>query len=688
MNPKDHPELLDELVEFYRVYYADEIAEFVQCYPKDRKTLFVEHGDLFNHNPDFAEDYLNRPDDCQTLLEEALTQYDLPVDVDLSNANVAVTDTRNSIERKGVGELTEKDLGQYVALRCQLGQVSERKPRLKQAAFECQKDGTITEVEQRFSSTQEPVECDFCENQGPFNLDEEQSEWVDQRLVKLQTPPEKKSGAEILGYCLGDMADPDGVNIQDKAGSRVTVLGKLEADYSSLFGGRDDDPVADEYFVPHAFVWGDNLSDEIDENEYRTEVNDVSSRPDAIDVFKRNIDPTLVITDGWDEALEMATVWLFAAPRIDPVEGKTVRGDIHMLFVSDPGMNKSDFAQTLAEISPKALMKDAEGMSSSVSLTAAATREGFGDDSWTIEPGALPKANNGHLILDEIDKGPDGFLNGIHSPLEGEQLLRVEKAGKEATLATRCGFLALGNPVDGRFNPMDDIAEQVDLHPALMSRFDLICTMEDQPDKDVDGEIAGGVLDSIDESARLDHGELDASEATAVTGDVSRDVMKAWVKIARQEVAPMLTEEAKATLKEYYVNVRDANDDNSDTVPATARKLVAGVRISMAYARCELSEKVTERHAERAVELSKSIMGQHNFDPETGDFDANRTTEQPSSQKERVEAITDCLQGDPKEVDEIVEQTGLAKGTVEHRLEKMKERGEVYSPQMGKYQAT
>jgi replicative DNA helicase Mcm len=220
-----------------------------------------------------------------------------------------------------------------------------------------------------------------------------------------------------------------------------------------------------------------------------------------------------------------------------------------------------------------------------------------------------------------------------------------------------------------------------------MSRFDLICTMQDSPDEDTDEEIASGVLDSIDESARLDHGELTSENANHVTGEVPRDVMKAWVKIARSEIQPLLTSEAKAVLKEFYVDARQLNDEESDTPPATARKLVGGIRIAMAFARCELSETVEQRHAERAVNLSRSIIGK-NFDPETGDFDANRTTETPSSQQERVQAITDCLRDEPKEIDEIVERTGLAQGTVEHRIEKLKERGEVYSPEMGKYLAT
>jgi len=679
------PALVNDLVTFLKDYYKDEIAMFAQKYPKERQSLYVDYKDLYRCDriDGFEDDYLIAPNQFKDYLEEALRNYDLPVDVSLDNAHVRVTDPDEYITRKGLGQLTEDDLGKYTAIRCQIGKVSERKPRLKVGCFECQRCGTITRIPQSFAQSQEPHQCQGCERTGPFNLNENESEWVDQRKLLLESPPEKKSGAELVAYCLDDLADPPEVDILDKAGSRVTVLGKLEADKSSLFG-RGEEPVADEYFVPHAFVWGDNLTNEVDVDEYRSDVKEYASRDNAIDTFKHNIDPSLVVTEAWEQALEMAVPYLFGAPRINPPNSSPIRGDIHMLFVSDPGMKKSDFAGQLAELSPKALKKDSEGMSSEVALTAAATRGGFGDDSWSIEPGALPKANRGHLILDEIDKGPDGFLNGIHSPLEGEQMLRVEKAGQEANLATRCGFLALGNPTEGRFDPYEPIAEQVDLHPALMSRFDLICTMQDQPDRETDGEIGGGVLDNIDESARVDYGELDPAEADTVSGEVPRNVMKAWVKIAREEINPLLTEEAKAALKEFYVETRQLNGDENEKPPATARTLVGGVRIAMAFARCELSNEVEKRHAERAINLSRTIVGK-NFDPETGDFDANRTTETPSSQEERVNAIKECIIDDAKEIDEIVTLTGISESSVKHRIEKLSQQGSIIEPTTGKY---
>jgi len=674
MSMAEQQELVDVFAEFFRNYYRDELGELAQKYPKDKQGIKIEAKDLFRKDSALLDDWIENPGEMQEYAEEALELVEIPVDQSLEGANVHLTDTNGYIDRKGVGDLREDDLGKYVALQCQLSLVAERKPRLKVAMFVCQQcaPGSV-QMPQPFMDTQEPHQCPHCERQGPFNIDEKASEWVDQRKVKLKSPPEQDSEGEIIGYCLSELADPQGINLLEQAGARVTVFGRLEADMSSLFGRGQNEPVPDEYFVPEAFEFGKEQQDEIEVDEYRADVDDWTGTDNPIEIFKHNIDPSLVVTDEWDTALEMATVYLFGAPRIDPPGADTVRGDLHMLFVSDPGMNKSAFSEKLAELSPMAVKKDSEGMSSSVALTAAATQEGFGDDSWTIEPGALPKANNGHLILDEIDKGPDGFLNGIHSPLEGTQTLHVEKAGKEATLSTRCGFLALGNPVEGRVDQYTPVAEQVDLHPALMSRFDLICVMSDTVDSDVDRKVVSGVLDSIDESARIDYGELDLEDAESVSGDVPREVMKAWVKIARDEIQPMMTPEAKERIADFYVDTRQLNGEDSDTTPVTARTIPAWWRMAAAYARAEHSDKILQRHAERAVNLSKQIIGQQNLDPETGEFDADRTTEAPSSQKQRIEAIKMALRSDGElTAAEIAEKTAIEQSKVEHRLEKLR----------------
>jgi len=668
--------LLDNFNELFRDYYREDIAKLAQSYPKDRQSLYVEAKDVWRYDSALLEDWKNEPAKIRETAEEALPHVDIPIDIDLEGAHVRLTDSNDYLDRLGVGELYAEHETNLIAVRGRVGQVTGARTKLTVAAFECQRCGTITRMPQPDTDFQEPHECQGCERQGPFHVNFNQSERINQQKLKLEEPPHEQtngSGQEILVYCHNDLIHEGGENgLVDTAGETVTIIGEYLPDETDLQGRGNVTPTYDCYFKAHSIVFDDDRTDEIDVDKHRDEVNQYASRADAIDVFRESIDPGLTITDKWDMATLMATGYAFGAPRIDPEDGDMVRGDLHMLFVSDPGMRKSVFADKLAELLPNSEIRQATGMSSDVGLTAAAQQDEFGDGGWSLSPGALPRANGGHLIIDEIDKGPG--LGGIHDALEGSQELKIDKAGIQATLATRVGFMALGNPTEGRFDPYEPIAEQIDLDPALMSRFDLIVTMSDEADRDMDTEIATGVLDSVDESARLEYGDMETSEAEAVTPEVPREVMKAWVKIAREEINPLLSEDAKNVLRDYYVDTRQLNDEESDKPPATARTLLGGIRLSMAFARAELSEEVTERHAELAKEVSKAVVAQ-NFDPESGEWDADRTTETPSSQQERVEAIEMCLRSDGKlTLDEIADRTGISERKIEHRLEKLRNR--------------
>jgi len=164
--------------------------------------------------------------------------------------------------------------------------------------------------------------------------------------------------------------------------------------------------------------------------------------------------------------------------------------------------------------------------------------------------------------------------------------------------------------------------------------------------------------------------------------------MQAWVTIARDEIRPQLTDAAKAMLQEFYVDTRQLNSDSdTDTPPVTARKLVTGWRLSAARARVELSNTIKVHHAEWAIKLSKQVVGE-NFDPETGTFDADRTTEGRTSQQQRVEIIVSCLKqaSDPLSVEEISEETGITQDIVENRIDDLYQKGELMEPNTGTFE--
>ncbi|MFP4032402.1 MAG: AAA family ATPase, partial [Desulfococcaceae bacterium] len=218
-----------------------------------------------------------------------------------------------------------------------------------------------------------------------------------------------------------------------------------------------------------------------------------------IEAYRDSIVPNIHADEKLETFLEASVAWLFNAYRIDPENGPTYRGDLHMGLIGDPGLGKSTILQSLAAIAPKSEFRSGTGLSA-VGLTAAAVQEEFaGKTEWTLQPGVLPRANGGHCIIDEVDDVVDEKTKKMHDALEGEQMVKVDKAGIEADLPSRTALFASGNPTDGRFDRYAPIADQIDLDPALFDRMDLVFALQDEVDAERDANKAGHALDAWDD---------------------------------------------------------------------------------------------------------------------------------------------------------------------------------------------
>jgi len=340
--------------------------------------------------------------------------------------------------------------------------------------------------------------------------------------------------------------------------------------------------------------------------------------------------------------------------------------------------------------------------------TAAAVRDDFGEgQQWTLEAGALVLADQGIAAVDELDKMRAEDQSAMHEALE-QQSISVSKAGINATLKSRCSLLGAANPTYGRFDEYEPIGEQIDLAPPLISRFDLIFTVTDQPDEEKDAELAEHILQT-NYAGELNTHRTETStsnytkeEVERITDDVAPtidpDFLRKYVAYAQRNCYPTMTEDAKSAIQQYYVDLRTTGDDEDAPVPVTARKLEALVRLSEASARVRLSDTVEESDAQRAIDIAQYCLEDIGLDPETGELDADMIeTGTSKSQRDRIKNIKQLIATIEEEYDEgapvdiiieRAEEEGLETSKAEHEIEKLKQKGEVYEPQQNHLRTT
>jgi DNA replicative helicase MCM subunit Mcm2 (Cdc46/Mcm family) len=226
-------ELTDRFIEFYRNHCQDDIAELARQYPNERRSLYVDYDDLYQFDADLAEDYRSQPDQIQEYAEEALRLFDLPADIKLGNAHVRIKNLPETLDSLSV---QDNYVGKLVAVKGIISEADDKAFAITDAAFECQRCGTMNYLPQSDGELQEPHECQGCERQGPFRINFDQSEFIDEQTFTLQsTDVDVSDDSEPLAIDV--LVEDDLVGVS--AGDYVTVNGVLHIeqkdDDSSLF---------------------------------------------------------------------------------------------------------------------------------------------------------------------------------------------------------------------------------------------------------------------------------------------------------------------------------------------------------------------------------------------------------------------------------------------------------------------
>ncbi|UCF12466.1 MAG: minichromosome maintenance protein MCM [Thermoplasmatales archaeon] len=681
---------------FFEENCKSEIETIALEYPENR-SLIVDYWDIDKADPKLTETLINQPYKALFNAEEALKNIDVAAEhkLQLHFRVDNLPDTQKILIRK----IRANHLGKYTAIEGLVKKVTEVRPKLQVAAFQCQKCGAIIKIEQEEDILKEPSEC--YEDQGgcgrisSFKLLMNLSTFIDSQKIEIQENPEGlRGGAQperISAYIEDDLVG------MLAPGDRVIVNGILHSQQRRRGPLRltSFNKVVDAYSTERQELAFEEVEVTPEDEE---EIIKISKDPDIYNKMRQSIAPTIYGMNIEKEALVLV---LFSGLSKKMPDGTYIRGDIHILLVGDPGTAKSQMLSYMSKLAPRSIYASGKA-SSAAGLTAAAVRDEFGEGQWTLEAGALVLADMGIACIDEIDKMEETDRSSMHQAME-QQEISVAKAGINATLKARCALLAAANPKLGRFDEFIPMHEQINMPPALLSRFDLIFSILDKPNRETDTALAahilrthkaGEVSENILRSRKSEHTKEEQDGLMEnVMPIFTPEFIRKYVAYAKRNVFPVMNDDASEVLKNYYVDFRSSSEDS---VPFTPRQLEAFVRLAEASARVRLSEEVTVEDAKRAISIIDQYLRRVGMDRETGKFDIDIiATGISHSQHERMRVIIDVIKricdessdGNAARSDIVSEAEiqGIESSKVESALDRLNRNGQIYEPIHGKY---
>ena len=690
MRQGDNTGFIDQLEEFYTQEYHDNIDNLIAEFPEERKSLYIDWADLNDFNDRLAREMIKNPVQMQEYAQEALRQFDTSTEKDLGQSHIRIQGALDSIN---AGEIRADHRGQLIAVPGTIRSVSAPVSFPTEAAFECQRCGTITRIPQSFAtgdlSLAEPHECRGCERQGPFRLEQSKSKIVDHQLLRLEsffTESTRESPASLIL-----LAEDDIVN-SVQPGDTVRANGVLNLVDPSE-GAQLDATIVDKYLNVSSFtkVETEDLISFTDEDE--NEIIQLAQSDDLYDRFVESIAPHV---HGLEDLKLSVVLQLFGG--VDKVlpDDTTISGTIHIAAIADPGMFESEIVKYAARISPRSVRVDGTD-TTQAGLTTAAYKTSNGPKNWELDAGALVLADGGIASLTQIGKLSSEALSGLENVMR-EHEVKASKGTATQVLPANTSILASARPKYGRFDEYEPIGGQVNLNPSIVSQFDLIFTQVDNPDDNHDAEVAEQILKTsyAGEVQRQKENDSAATHSTEEAEDALEDIIpeidpklvEKYIAYARQNCFPKLSQDAKTAIQEFYVETRTTGTGEDNPIPVTARKLEAMVKLAEASARVRLSDTIEEEDANRVIDLVRSSLENLGVDPDTEDLDAEVVeTGTSKRQRDRIKNIRGIISdleekhdsGAP--VDEVIEraeQVGLEASKAEHEIMKLKQQGEIY----------
>lgn len=598
-----------EAMNYIKSKYSSEISMLQS--QKRKGVLWVDYTGLNSHleevgiNPNrfysgyqenikMIEDWLNKKREPKYKIDVKIV--DIP-----PNCNLRDLDVDNNGER--------------ISTKAMIKNITGTQIELKEATFKCNNCQHFYTMQYDQDSVRiEPGICTICGKKS-WSMMNELTRYTNYKLVKLEEPLELRRGGEtkeFKGYLKDYLASSEHIL---KAGDVCDIYGLFQVkriknkDSFEFMINLDNIQPVDNSFEDFMIT-----------DEDREKILKLSRDPL---IYKRLVETIAPEVYGYDVVKKGLLLQLFEGARPEDGVNNGERWTIHILLIGDPGIGKSQIIESVNKKAPKVITISGTG-ATRAGLTTSAVRDEL-TGTWALEAGAVVLADTGLLCVDEYDKLTETTQKALNEPME-QMVVSSAKAGLVQTMTARTSVLACANPKNSKFDMSSSaksIQQQINIPESNLSRFDLVFALTDNIDREKDGELARALLTH-------DYSRRNVSEL------IDDNLFKKYITYAKIHCHPVLSHEAIVKLQSFYVETRQAALQSDDGKPITTRDLKAIERLSVARAKCELSDEVTLEHAEEAISIYTEALATVGLVPE------NAGAIQGVKSKKELNLIRDC----------------------------------------------
>jgi len=189
-----------------------------------------------------------------------------------------------------------------------------------------------------------------------------------------------------------------------------------------------------------------------------------------------------------------------------------------------------------------------------------------------------------------------------------------------------------------------NVYENINLDVTILSRFDLIFLLKDEPDEEYDSRMATHIL------------ELHKTKLNPEAAPFPPDFLRKYISYSKR-FNPVLSLEALKELQDFYLKMR-IKGGKSAAVAITPRQLEALVRLAEARARAFLRDQVIVEDAKSAIRIMNVSLEDVGIDVKTGTTDIDVImTGIPRSYRDSMQKVVELVR-------ELSKESGTAEETL------------------------